>query len=101
MYNGHGTDQVTGRGALRNSITNVKDKAVGRGVLLDIARYKGLPALATSYAITDVDLKGCAENQGVEVGEGDFVLVRTGQVSERRSSGAWGILLADRHRVLE
>lgn len=90
MYNGHGTDQVTSRGALRNSITNVKDQAVGRGVLLDIARYKGLPALATSYAITDSDLEGCADAQGVKVGEGDFVLVRTGQMGERRSTGSWG-----------
>lgn len=90
MYNGHGTEQVTSRGALKNSITNVKDKAVGRGVLLDIARFKGLPWLETSYAITDKDLEECAKAQGVEVGEGDFVLVRTGQMGERRDAGGWG-----------
>ena len=90
MYNGHGTEKVTSRGALKNSITNVKDKAVGRGVLLDIARYKGVPWLETSYAITDEDLAGCAKAQGVEVGAGDFVLVRTGQLGERRQAGAWG-----------
>ena len=90
MYNGFGTDMVNSRGALKNSITNVKNRAAGRGVLLDVARYKGLPWLETSYAITDEDLAGCAAAQGVDVGEGDFVLVRTGQIGERRQAGSWG-----------
>lgn len=90
MYNGYGTEQVHSAGALKNSITNIKDRAVGRGVLLDIARYKGKDALATSEPISSEDLEGCAAQQGVEVGEGDFVLVRTGQLEERRQSGSWG-----------
>lgn len=90
MYNGYGTEQVHSGGALKNSITRIKDRAVGRGVLLDIARYKGKDALATSEPISADDLQGCAERQGVSVGEGDFVLVRTGQMEERRQSGGWG-----------
>jgi kynurenine formamidase len=90
MYNGYGTDQVNSHGALKNSITNIKDRAVGRGVLLDIARYKGKAALATSEPIEAADLEGCAAQQGVTVGEGDFVLVRTGQLEERRQTGEWG-----------
>ncbi len=90
MYNGYGTEQVNSGGALKNSITNIKDRAVGRGVLLDIARYKGKTALATSEPISAEDLEGCCAKQGVTVGEGDFVLVRTGQMEERRQSGAWG-----------
>ena len=86
MYNGYGTEQVHSGGALKNSITKIRDKAVGRGVLLDIARYKGKAALATSEPIEAADLEGCARKQGVEVGEGDFVLVRTGQMEERRQS---------------
>ena len=90
MYNGYGTEQVNSSGALKNSITKIKDRAVGRGVLLDIARYKGVAALATSEPISADDLQGCADKQGVVVGEGDFVLVRTGQLEERRQAGAWG-----------
>ena len=90
MYNGYGTDQVNSSGALKNSITKIKDRAVGRGVLLDIARYKGKPALDTSEPISADDLAGCADKQGVIVGEGDFVLVRTGQLEERRQTGSWG-----------
>lgn len=88
MYNGYGTEQVDSLGAKKNSITNMKDRAVGRGVLLDMARYKGKDALAVSEPIEKEDLEGCAAAQGVEIGEGDFVLVRTGQLAERR--GAWG-----------
>jgi len=90
MYNGYGTEAVTSQGALKNSITQVKDRMVSRGVLLDVARYKGEQWLPTSYGITLEDLEGCAQKQGVEVGEGDIVLVRTGQILERRTAGAWG-----------
>lgn len=90
MYNGHGTDMVTSAGARKNSITNIRDRAVGRGVLLDVARDKGKRWLDTSEPIGADDLAGCAERQGVDVGEGDFVLVRTGQLLERREAGDWG-----------
>jgi len=90
MYNGHGPEKVTSQGAQKNSITNIKDRAVGRGVLLDIARYKGKEWLETSEPISKDDLQSCADAQGVNVGEGDFVLVRTGQLLERRRAGSWG-----------
>jgi kynurenine formamidase len=90
MYNGYGTDAVTSQGASKNSITNIKDRAVGRGVLLDMPRYKGKQWLDTSEPISKDDLEGCAAAEGVEVGEGDFVLVRTGQLLERRTAGSWG-----------
>jgi len=90
MYNGHGTEMVNSQGALRNSITNIKDRAVGRGVLLDIARYLGKEALDVSEPIGREVLEGCAEKQGIAVEEGDFVLVRTGQLRQRREAGSWG-----------
>lgn len=90
MYNGYGTKEVTSLGAKKNSITNIKDRAVGRGVLLDLPRFKNKQWLETSEPISAEDLEGCASAQGVEVGEGDFVLVRTGQLLERRTAGAWG-----------
>ncbi len=42
-YNGRGYDSVTSAGAKHNSITNLKDRAVGRGVLLDLPRWLGRP----------------------------------------------------------
>jgi kynurenine formamidase len=90
MYNGHGPEQVTSGGAKKNAITALKDRMVGRGVLLDIPRYKNKKWLDTSEPITAEDLEGCCRSENVEVGEGDFVLVRTGQLDDVRSRGSWG-----------
>lgn len=88
MYNGFPAQRVTSKGATVNDITNARDQIAGRGVLLDVARAKGVDALEPGYAITADDLVACEEAQGVTVGRGDFVLVRTGQLGERR--GRWG-----------
>lgn len=90
MYNGHGLALVNSSGAEKNSITRMKDKIVTRGVLLDIPRYKGKPWLDVSEPISDEDLEGCARRQGVEIGAGDIVLVRTGRLSFVRERGSWG-----------
>jgi kynurenine formamidase len=49
-----------------------------RGVLLDVAGWKGEAPLARKYSITADDLRGCAAAQGVQVRAGDVLLVRTG-----------------------
>ena len=51
---------------------------LGRGVLLDVARWKEVDALPPNTAITADDLQGCARAQGIEVQAGDVLLVRTG-----------------------
>ena len=79
MYNGFAADLVDSRGAKALGIENVRDKMVGRGVLLDVARFKGGDSLDDGYAITGADLDACAAAQGVAVRKGDFVIVRTGQ----------------------
>lgn len=47
-----------------------------RGVLIDVAGWKG--SLPPAYPISAEDLIGCAAAQGVEVHQGDVLLVRTG-----------------------
>jgi kynurenine formamidase len=89
-YNGRGPESVTSVGAQQNSITNFKDRAVGRGVLLDIPRLKGVDFLEPGEAIQDEDLERCAAAQGVEIEEADFVLIRTGHLERRRVEGSWG-----------
>jgi len=89
MYGGHGPDLVTSTGAKRNSITEIKDRAIGRGVLLDIARHAKCRWLSPGEPVGQDDLESCASGQGVEVGPGDFVLVRTGQIAQVRDRGAW------------
>ncbi|PYT02544.1 MAG: hypothetical protein DMF60_21130 [Acidobacteria bacterium] len=55
-----------------------KDKFINRGVLLDVARFKNLDALAAGYEITPEDLEATAKAEGVEIQPGDSVLIRTG-----------------------
>jgi kynurenine formamidase len=89
MYNGFDAKLVDARGAQKNGIENVRDKMVGRGVLLDIARFKGLDSLPDGYAITGAELDACAKAQGVEVRKGDFVLVRTGHQERCLAKKDW------------
>jgi len=58
--------------------TYPKEKYLNRGVLLDVARYKGVDVLDPGYEITGEDLEATAKAEGVEVRAGDSVLIRTG-----------------------
>ena len=51
---------------------------VGRGVLLDVAKYKKQDPLPGNYWITLEDLQATAKSQNVEIRKGDILLVRTG-----------------------
>ncbi|WP_344417486.1 cyclase family protein [Pseudonocardia ailaonensis] len=89
MYNGIPASEISSLGARKSDITVAQDKMTGRGVLLDIARWRGVDSLEPGFVIGRAELEGCAAAQGTEVRAGDFVLVRTGQVGEVRRRGAW------------
>src|SRR6266704_5717309 len=89
MYNGYDATLVTSSGAAKNSIDKTQNKIVGRGVLLDVPRYQGVPFLQPGYAITVEDLEGTAAAQCVEVRSGDLLLVRTGHMSTYLQKGSW------------
>jgi kynurenine formamidase len=89
MYNGHDMRRVTIDGAEINGIQEIRDRTCTRGVLLDIARYKGVDWLEPGYGITCDDLDRCAEREGVRIGAGDCILVRTGHMTMCRSAGSW------------
>jgi kynurenine formamidase len=78
LYNGFDVrEHVTSFGSTRNSIDNVP-AIVGRGILLDIAGWKGVHHLKLGEAISALDLDQCAASQNVVVNPGDIVLVNTG-----------------------
>jgi kynurenine formamidase len=81
LYNGHPAGSVTSGGAARNGIDKVHPDFVSRGVLLDVARQKGVACLEKGYAIRSADLEAAEKAQGVTVASGDVLLVRTGQMS--------------------
>jgi kynurenine formamidase len=90
MYNGFPAAEVTSWGARRCGIQVWRQHINTRGVLLDLARFFGVDGLEPGRAIGSADLTACARAEGVEVREGDIVLVRTGQVGLCRARGGWG-----------
>ena len=90
MWNGYDATLVDSTGAKKNGIEKTRAKMVGRGVLLDMARFKGGDYLADGYGISSADLDACAAAQGVEIRRGDFVIVRTGMMQQRLVAGEWG-----------
>lgn len=55
-----------------------RERFINRGVLLDVARFKKVDALAPGQEITAADLEATAKTQGIEILAGDSVLIRTG-----------------------
>lgn len=90
MWNGYDARLVDSTGAKKNGIENTRDKMVGRGVLLDVARFHNLTCLEDGTAITVEDLDKTAEAQGISIRKGDFVIVRTGQMEDRLVKEEWG-----------
>jgi kynurenine formamidase len=82
---------VTSDGDLVTGIEHLAAPLAGRGVLLDVGRTYGdeRGELPDGFAITGEQLTATAEAQGVAVGRGDLVVVRTGQLSRVRREG-WG-----------
>ena len=83
LYNGVDPGSITAAGATRLGIHHVRS-IVSRGVLLDVARSKGVDRLDAGYGMTPDDLDAAAGGAGIEVRSGDVVLVRTGQMSVLR-----------------
>ena len=51
---------------------------IARGILLDVARYRGIDHIASGNPVRRDELEATARDQGVSVSEGDVVLLRTG-----------------------
>lgn len=51
---------------------------VGRGVLVDMARYFGVDALAAGQSFGSDDIRQAANDQGVRFQDGDVILIHTG-----------------------
>jgi kynurenine formamidase len=92
MYNGFSQDYITEEnGAQKNSIINYKHGIITRGVLMDMARYKGVDWLEPGTAIHPEDLDGWERHAKVKVRPGDVMLVRTGRWARRAAKGPWPV----------
>jgi kynurenine formamidase len=89
-YNGHDAKLIDAKGLNVLGIENSRDKMNGRGVLLDIARFRKVPWLKDGEGISNDELDACAKAQGVKIGRADFVIVRTGQMERCLKEKEWG-----------
>ena len=85
FYNGRPADAVTDDGAAVNTIEALEDGLVGRGVLLDIPRLRGVSWLKPGEHIFPDDLENGEREQGVTVEAGDILLVRRASSPTRRA----------------
>jgi kynurenine formamidase len=100
FYNGNRRSEFAqAEGLTRLGIENV-GPIVTRGVLIDVARFKGVDQLQGGYEITPADLRGALQREGVQIRSGDVVLIHTGWAAlwmkdnARYSASAPGIGIA-------
>jgi kynurenine formamidase len=91
LYNGYPVDSVTDDGAAKNSIISYKNGIITRGVLMDVARLKGVDWLEPGTAIFPEDLDAWEKKAGVKVQAGDVMIIRTGRWARRDKLGAWPV----------
>lgn len=81
IYNGYPAETTTG-GLKKASVLPIAEKGiVGRGILVDIARYRGKRWLDRGETFTHEDLVAAARAQGCEIQKRDILLIHTGWLS--------------------
>lgn len=94
LYNGFPAKAVTSLGATRGAIDPVAERGqvTGRGVLLDVARHRGVDRLGADEIIPPEELEAVAKAQGVAIRPGDILVIRTGWYKEwldKRDEQTW------------
>jgi kynurenine formamidase len=89
LYNDVPAATVTTSGATELSIDVAGQGIVGRGLLLDIPRVRGVRWLEPGDHASADDLAAAETAQDVHIGQGDLVFVRVGHRRRRDELGAW------------
>jgi kynurenine formamidase len=77
LWNGYDARTTVG-GMDKASVEPIAQRGVvGRGILLDMARFRGKSHLDKAETFTHEDLLSCAEAQGVRIEKRDIILIRT------------------------
>jgi kynurenine formamidase len=79
LYNGFDAGEIDQWGAHKLGIEHVGPFAT-RGVLVDLARLKGVAHFDDGYPLTGADLDEACATTGVTVQPGDAICIRTGQM---------------------
>ncbi|MGH9287944.1 MAG: cyclase family protein [Acidimicrobiales bacterium] len=85
LYNGVPITEVRSSGARRLAVTEAADGIVGRGVLLDVPKIRGVDWLEPTDRVMPADLDAAEAQLGVSVQPGDILLVSIGRSRRRRA----------------
>ena len=88
LYNGYDAHTTMGGMDKASVLPLAEHTASGRGILLDIAAWKGKPHLAKAETISLQDLLDCAKAQGIAIQKHDILLIRTGWLEVFYDQGA-------------
>ena len=89
LHGGVPATTLTADGATALSVEVARNGIVGRGVLLDIPRLRGVRWLEPGDHVTADELLAAERSQHVRVGEGDLLFVRVGHRLRRVETGPW------------
>jgi kynurenine formamidase len=89
FFDGTPVGSVTAQGADAGAIEVLENGLVGRGVLLDVPRARGVRWIEPGDHVFREDLEAAERQQGVRAGPGDILLVRTGHARRLTELGPW------------
>jgi kynurenine formamidase len=78
LYNCYKISEISSRGGFNKLGIHQTGMFFTRGVLIDVAAYKGTEMLGDNYEITVEDLEGALKKQGTTLQPGDAVIINTG-----------------------
>lgn len=79
IWNGFTPEEHLGDKGWKKTGADKIPPIIARGILIDVAAYKGSAVLEENYRVSSADLMGALKKQGVVLQKGDVVLIRTGQ----------------------
>ncbi|MEW2578533.1 cyclase family protein [Streptomyces syringium] len=91
LYDGGTARELVGAGGAHFGDVSALGPLVTKGVLLDLPAVLGTSWLEPGQAVRAADVAAAEEALGVEIGEGDAVLLRVGRFRRRRELGAWDL----------
>src|SRR5207244_5854542 len=89
LYGGQPDASLTSHGAEAGAIDLLENGVVGRGVLLDIARLRGIPWLEPGEHVFPTDLEAAEQEQGISVSPDNILLIRTNHARRQAEMPPW------------
>ncbi len=91
FYNCNNAQEISDIGGLKKLGTHGIPPLVGRGVIVNMAKHKGVTAMAAGDTISPADIQAAARAQNVTFKAGDIILFHTGWTDAKLASDpkAW------------